>query len=403
LKTRANSAPIFSLEDAVKGETDPNLLRNRLLIIGPNAHILHDYHKTPAGVLTGPELIISSLETIRSGSFRMIRENFVVRFFMALLGFCFAMACFVDRFSRYYWRPVFVATIFFPLLLLALSLSLSFHPPIAMSFLVFLYFSGINLLIFRFIEITRVRDSMHEAEICGNIQKKFFPEASLTSSDGISIEGFCLPYQFAGGDYYDYFVLPDKKIFFILADVSGHGISAGMITTAAKSIVSLHSARENFSIENLFDDINLAIRRMSDRRIMMSAVAGMVFPEEGRVRLCSAGHLPAHLCLPGQVEEFAIPGLPLGASKKRPKYGFAEFQFSSPAQLILYSDGLIEAVNWQNEMFGFVRFKNILQSLKDFTCKRTIEVLVQDLRKHTEGRGFQDDLTILVINFAKSS
>jgi hypothetical protein len=85
-----------------------------------------------------------------------------------------------------------------------------------------------------------------------------------------------------------------------------------MITTAAKSIVSLHIERDDFSVENVFSDINLAIRKMSDRRIMMSAVAGIIDRQNSKLSIFSAGHLPAHLKIGNSVKEFPLPGNPYG-------------------------------------------------------------------------------------------
>ncbi|MFZ5953176.1 MAG: SpoIIE family protein phosphatase [Candidatus Rifleibacteriota bacterium] len=398
-KARELSAPILSLADALDGSIPLDHLRNKMLLIGPNAPILHDYHKTPVGVLTGPELVFNAVETVKSGNFQLLDPNNFRQFFMIALGMAFALFCFFDCFERHFAVSIVVGLIYSTALLLV-SFKTTFYPPVASSIIAFVWFSGLNLLIYRFIRIAEVRNSLHEAEICGNIQKKFFPAAGLKNDSGIEIEGFCLPFQFAGGDYYDFIELPDGRIFFILADVSGHGISAAMITTAAKSIVSLHVEHPDFSIESLFTDINHAIRRMADRRIMMSAVAGLVDTKAGKVKIFSAGHLPAHLVCQGEVKEFPIPGLPLGSSKKPPKPRSIEIDLPQTGQLVFYSDGVIEAVNWQNQMFGFENFKKLLASITASKPDQIIEKIVDCLRQHTEERGFQDDLTILVINFS---
>lgn len=400
-KARQNSARILSLQGAIDGTIPPEQLRNKEIIIGPNDQILHDYHKTPVGVLTGPELVFNSIATLRSGNFQIQYQSLLLQFVFVGLGIIFALSCFNDYFKQNFVASIVVGLLYFLILLIG-SFMVSIQLPVAASMLAFMFFAAINLLLFRFIKIARIRDSMHEAEICGRIQQKFFPAQALKTEYGIEIEGSCLPFQFAGGDYYDFFTLPDGKIFFILADVSGHGISAGMITTAAKSIVSIHGEKEEFSVTDLFHDINLAIRHMSDRRIMMSAVAGLIDRETGKIKLYSAGHLPGHLVINGAVEEFPIPGMPLGASKKTHRSGFVEFALPQNGQLVFYSDGVIEAVNWQNQMFGFDNFRALLAEKATDNARGTIENVFCALRKHCEGRSFQDDVTILVINFSNS-
>jgi CHASE2 domain-containing sensor protein len=309
-KARENSARILSLAEAINGRIPVEQLRGKLLLIGPNAPILHDYHQTPVGVLTGPELVSNSIQTLENGEFQIRLESFSDNLLYVFLGILFGLFCFVDIFKKPA-RTVVVTGIVFFVGLFVFSFVPQIHPPVGAAYVSFLLFSIMNLLLLRFIEISKIRDSLHEAEICGNIQQKFFPASGL-ESQGIQIDGNCLPYQNAGGDYYDFHELKNGDIFFILGDVSGHGISAAMITTAAKSIVSLHIERDDFSVENVFSDINLAIRKMSDRRIMMSAVAGIIDRQNSKLSIFSAGHLPAHLKIGNSVKEFPLPGNPYG-------------------------------------------------------------------------------------------
>jgi serine phosphatase RsbU (regulator of sigma subunit)/CHASE2 domain-containing sensor protein len=397
-KARENSSEIFSLQDAIDGNISREQLLNRKLLIGPNAPILHDYHKTPVGVLTGPELVANSINTLNSARFQVLYESFWLQLFFVIAGIVVALICFTDQLGGNLSVVLLVGAVFF-CLLLSSSFLVGIHLPIASSLLSYVIFAAINLIIFRFNQIALVRNSLHEAEVCGKIQQNFFPAQGLKTKTGIEIEGFCQPFQYAGGDYFDFFELPDGNVFFFLGDVSGHGISASMTTTAAKSIVSIHREKGEISITELFDDINMAIRHFSDRRIMMSAVSGLILPQEKKIRLYSAGHLPAYLAQKGAVKEFPIPGMPLGASKRKHRCGFTEFDLPQNGQLILYSDGVIEAVNWQNQLFSFENFRKLLGEKIEPTPMGTIEVIFSALRKHTEERSFQDDVTILVINF----
>lgn len=400
-KSRDNSAMTLSLIDVLDNDTPAQLLLGKCFIIGPNAPILHDYHKTAVGVLSGPTLVFNSIATLHSGSFQVIYTSLWLQLFMVCLGVICALFCFSDFFQANLTAVIITGGCLFTAIFAA-SLLLNFQIPAGAAMLSFSIFSIINLLTFRFLNIVKIRDSLREAEICGHIQQNFFPATGLTSERGVQIDGFCQPYLFAGGDYYDFLELPDGSFFFILADVSGHGISAAMITTAAKSIVMLHSRKAVFSIEELFLDINFAIRRMSDRRIMMSAVAGLIFPEKSLLQLYSAGHLPAHLVTTGEVKEFPIPGMPLGSSKKKHRYGFVEVSLPTSGQLVLYSDGVIEALDWQDKMLGFDGFKKLLEKKTGSTPKETIKIIIAALENHCEGRSFTDDVTILVINLTKS-
>jgi serine phosphatase RsbU (regulator of sigma subunit) len=249
--------------------------------------------------------------------------------------------------------------------------------------------------------LNEIRQSLHEAEICGKIQQQFFPGKTLKHKNGIVCAGKCVPYQNAGGDYYDFFELKNGKIFFFLGDVSGHGISASMITTAAKSIVMHKSLEEDLSLNELFIELNKVLCSMTKRRMMITAVAGLIDTRENKLQMLSGGHLSPILNTEKGFEELVLSGgIPLGIAKRLKVAKIREYDLPEKGFLVLYSDGIIEGVNWKNEQLGFDRFNEIVADMPvDTDSETVISKLYEELDKHVEGRPYEDDVTFLVINF----
>lgn len=399
LRHPARGFPRVSLIDLVTGKVDPATISGKTLIIGATAPVLHDFHETSLGLVTGPDILAGALQTLRHKRLQIFRPGIWQRLCYYFLG----LAVWLLMVSDIVRRPItgFVLfTLLLPLLLFALSFYCTIYPPIGLAFITFLGASLTSFALHRIIIASEIRESLHEAEICGKIQQAFFPKKMLEHQSGITCSGLCIPFQNAGGDYYDFFQLENGNIFFILGDVSGHGISASMLTTSAKTVVALQRDEKDFSLTGLYEKLNKIIITLTAKKMMMTASAGLIDFELKRVSLISAGHLPAILRQETEIEEFAVPGFPLGVVAKYKSLKLLEFALPETGFLVLYSDGIIEGLNWKNEQYGFDRMNATVKSISNTADgNEVISSLCRDLNQHTEGRPYEDDVTFLVINF----
>jgi CHASE2 domain-containing sensor protein len=265
--------PQISLKNLIENPDCLELVNDSIVVIGATAPVLHDYHQTPTGLITGPEIICNTIITLASGKFQLLEDSLFARFVCYIIGVILALAVFSDIFSDNN-RKMFIIWLALPILLFVASFMPLFHPPVTQTWLAYTLTAMIIFIMFRFLEISELRQQLLEAEICGTIQKNFFPAENLHDPRGVTCYGLCIPYKDAGGDFYDFFTLNDGRIFFMLGDVTGHGISASMITTVAKSIIIIESEKECFDIQNLLQEIGYTIFSMTNKRRMMSAVAG---------------------------------------------------------------------------------------------------------------------------------
>ena len=391
----------LGIQDLLDDERNFEFLKDRVVVIGATAPVLHDYHQTPYGLITGPEIICNSFATLASGRFQLLNNGLWQRLLHYLIGIIIAVFMFTD-FIRNNQRQAFILWLLMPAFLFVYSFLPLEHPPVVLTWTGYSLTAFVIFLFLRFLEISEVREQLLEGEFCGTIQKNFFPSEKLVDERGITCYGTCIPYKDAGGDYYDFFKLKDGRIFFILGDVTGHGLSASMITTVAKTVVLLESEREDFDLQRLLQEISLTIYNMTQKRRMMSAVAGIIDPTTSKLKLISAGHLPSVLKDGGVANEIPLPSLPLGLSRKPRPFTTTEVDFPKNSKLFVYSDGIIEGVNWKNQMFGYDSFYKLVADLPvQNSLEEDAASLIECLRSHSQGRTFEDDVTLVIIDLNK--
>ncbi|MBU1106593.1 MAG: CHASE2 domain-containing protein [Candidatus Riflebacteria bacterium] len=391
----------IGIKQLLDDERNFEYLKDRIVVIGATAPVLHDYHQTPLGLITGPEIICNTFATLASGRFQLLYDSMGKRLIYYLLGVFIAIFIFTDLIKNNL-RQMVILWLLLPIFLFFYSFLPLEHPPVVLTWASYSLTAFVIFLFLRFLEISELREQLLEGEFCGAIQKNFFPSEKLVDDSGVICYGICIPYKDAGGDYYDFFPLKDGRIFFILGDVTGHGLSASMITTVAKTVVLLESEHDDFNLQRLLQEISLTIFNMTRKRRMMSAVAGIIDPIKRKLQLASAGHLPSVMKTGTESMEIPLPSLPLGLSKKPRPFTTTELDIPDIAKLFVYSDGIIEGVNWKNQMFGYDCFNKLVADLPaQQSLEEDASSLIESLRAHSQGRTFEDDVTLLIIDLSK--
>jgi len=391
----------ITIKELFDDENNFELLKDRIVVIGATARVLHDIHQSPISEITGPMLICNSIATLGAGRFQLLNDNLLRRLLYYFAGALMAIFIFSD-FLKDNIRQMIVSWLMLPVLLFFYSFAPLDHPPVILTWFAFTVTGIVIFILLRFLEISELRQQILEAEICGTIQKNFFPSENLVDQRGLTCYGRCIPQKDAGGDFYDFFKLQNNKVFFMLGDVTGHGISASMITTVAKTVVILEAEKQNFDLQNLLQEIGYTIFSMTNKRRMMSAVAGIVDLDTRKLTLASAGHLPCVMKTGQTATEIPLPGLPLGVGKKKRAMSIKEIDIPENGKLFVYSDGIIEGLNWANEMLGYDSFYKLVADLPDGqACEQDVDDLLSSLKIHAQGRSFEDDVTLLIIDFAK--
>ena len=197
-----------------------------------------------------------------------------------------------------------------------------------------------------------------------------------------------------GGDYYDFYVDPDGTLTVAIGDATGHGLNAGMVVTATKSLFRTFALQAD--LPAAFNHANEIFRSMNLRKLYMALAILRV--KEYRAQLCAAG-MPPLLIRRGTtntVEEHLVKGMPIGSVAKFP-YQILEFDLVPGDALVLMSDGLPERFNGRKEMLGYDEAKAVLEGISDNAPQAIIQRYLEVEQAWSEGQPQDDDITFIVL------
>ena len=202
-----------------------------------------------------------------------------------------------------------------------------------------------------------------------------------------------------GGDYFDYFLLPGCRLGIFFGDVAGHGIPAAMIMAMAKAVI-MTAASEKCPAGplQLLDAVNHVLLELKKRnwRRMMTALCVDYNLQTGEFSLANAGHCyPAIVGPAGNGVRFLEHGgMPLGSSSRKPRTAFSGC-LQPGETLVLYTDGIIEAVGESGGQFGYPRFCELLQNAWNKDLEAYWQNVVSTYDKWAVAQ--DDDLTFLFL------
>ena len=236
-----------------------------------------------------------------------------------------------------------------------------------------------------------------EMKLVADIQRSLLPR-ELPKIPGLRLAAHYQTSQRAGGDYYDFFPLPEGKWGIWIADVSGHGTAAAVFMAITHTIAHSYAGPPTPSGTMLsFVNRQLNGRYVSDLGTFVTAFYGVYDPQTRLLSYSSAGHNPPRLKHCGDSRVAALDGaqnLPLGvvADEEYPE----SFQLLEPGdQILFYTDGITEAHNVSGEQFGLDRLDEALSDCWE-TADATVQSVLDRVERFADGRPADDDRTLLV-------
>ncbi len=237
---------------------------------------------------------------------------------------------------------------------------------------------------------------LKDLEIAHELQQSLLPD-TLTAPPALRFETYFEPSAAIGGDYYDLLPMRGGRLLVAVADVSGHGISAGLRMAMVKSALEVLCEREDDPEEVLrhLHRLLLAGYAKSGQRGFVTATLTRVDAERGELVVINAGHSPTYLLRRGGVREIVLPSPPLGVLGG--ELGRAAVTLEPEDVVVWLSDGLIEAQG-ADEDFGYRRVVAALSGL-DGDPRAVKESLLAAVAAHTGGLPPDDDRTLVVMAY----
>lgn len=234
-----------------------------------------------------------------------------------------------------------------------------------------------------------------DLELARNIQQNLLPK-SIPQSEKLQIAAFNKSAKKVGGDYYDVIKLDDDHILIAIADVSGKGVQASLLVANLQAFLK-SICKQNLPLDEATNQINDLV---SENTIMGSFITffwGVINLKEMSLTYVNAGHNPPLLIRNGEIEKLKVGGMIIGVMETMIPYNSDTIKLESKDALVLFTDGISEAMSINGEEFSDERLENIAASFSDKPSDEFMELLMEDINNFTRGAEQSDDITALIL------
>ncbi len=233
-----------------------------------------------------------------------------------------------------------------------------------------------------------------EFRMAKEIQLNILPK-EIPAIDRYDIHAVNISAREVGGDYYDFIKLPGEKLAFCLGDITGKGLPAAMLMANLQATLRGQAFTQN-SVKDSIKNANILLFNSTASNRFATVFYGVLNYTNNSVTYCNAGH-DAPINIKGdQTTRLNEGGLLLGC------FDFAEYEEATKSidvgeSIIIYSDGVTEAMNAINQEFGEEKFISIVKANQDLSAKELIDVILKEIKAHSGDIAQSDDITLLII------
>ena len=245
----------------------------------------------------------------------------------------------------------------------------------------------------------RMEDDLSSAR---DLQMSMLP-ASCPEVEGYQIAASSTPAREVGGDFFDFFKIGEGKLGLIIGDVTGKSVSGALIMAASRSVFRM-LAEEELSVGETMMRANRRIKKDIKSGMFVALLYAVHDVEDGSVGLCSAGQtqpllLSAKTAEPTLVETVGDT-FPLGILDEA-NYEETQLQMEPGDKVVYYTDGIVEAMNKHEDMYGFERLHEVVKSSPAENAEALMKDIIKDVSDFTGAAPQHDDLTIIVVSAEK--
>jgi len=234
-----------------------------------------------------------------------------------------------------------------------------------------------------------------ELAIAREIQQRLLPKEAPELGD-FELAAINIPTRQVGGDYYDYFPIDENRYLITIADVSGKGVPAALLMTNLQA--TLHAmTTTDVPFDQIVFRINNFVHQNTTMDKFITAFFAIFDRKTATLTSISAGHNPPYLFhADGSFETLSEGGLLMGMFPNAP-YASETKQLQAGDWVVMYTDGVSEAMSVESEEFGEKRLEEIIRAGRDTSAAGMIEAISNAVKQHTEGAPQSDDITLVVL------
>jgi serine phosphatase RsbU (regulator of sigma subunit)/CHASE2 domain-containing sensor protein len=401
----------LSAYEVMAGKIDPDRIRNKLVLVGMSGIGVLDFKTTPLGEFVPGVMMHAQMIDNMYHGVSLVRPPVMIWLEGAsLLAGGLLLIWFIPRLSALQGINLTVVLVLVLILIGVVafrqfSMLFDFAWPVIGVLAVF----G-TTVVGTLSEAERQRRQLREqaARMAGEvdaarrIQMGLLPDARETVGNDrrYSLAALLEPARTVGGDFYDCFMIDDKRLVFVVADVAGKGLPAALFMASVKSHIKSAALRGGDAGEVL-TRAQGEIERENPEQLFVTAFAGVLDVTTGVLEYSSAGHEPPFTRSPhGPPERFDIPGGPPLCVVEDFKYEAARRRMQPGEWLVAVTDGATEAMNDAREFFGVERLRTSLSWMpEDIDPTELVRRLREDLQRFAGAAEPADDITLLAVRW----
>jgi sigma-B regulation protein RsbU (phosphoserine phosphatase) len=238
-----------------------------------------------------------------------------------------------------------------------------------------------------------------ELELARGIQEALVPRV-FPQHERLSVFGTMIPAAQVGGDLFDCFMLDDQRLAFTIGDVSGKGIAAALFMAVSRTVLRVAASKGLSPRECLTEAHQFLYGERRATSHFVTCFYGILDLATGQLEYSRAGHNPPYLVRGNEVQTLdAASGLPLGMLR-RVSYDTAMVQLESGDTLLLFTDGITEAMNPRQEEYGEAQLVQLLRArASSLSVEELVRLVTQEAIAFAEGAPASDDMTVLGVRY----
>lgn len=241
-----------------------------------------------------------------------------------------------------------------------------------------------------------------ELNVATNIQKSMLPCIFPAFPERSEFDIFATmnPAKEVGGDFYDFFMVDERHLAVVMADVSGKGIPAALFMVIGKTLIKDHTQPDR-DLGEVFSEVNNILCESNSEGLFITAFEGVLDLVSGEFNYVNAGHEMPYICRNGKFDAYKIkPGFVL-AGMEGIRYRAGSMTLNVGDQIFQYTDGVTEATSARNELYGMERLSAVLNREAESSPEAILSAVKDDI-DHFVGNAPQfDDITMLCLKYKR--